>query len=89
MKKNKNYKIRVPKIKYQYAPSENNQEKLANIYRYIFEKTIEKYGFDNLVSLSYNYNKKKGKSDEKEQRNKIFNSSRSFRKTAYPLAKHS
>lgn len=61
MKRKRKYKIKTPKIIYKYVPSENAQEKLDEIYNYIFTKAIEKYG-DKLY-------KKKGKNHAKNRNN--------------------
>lgn len=52
------YKIKTPKIIYRFEPSENNQEKLDEIYDYIFTKTIEKFGMDYLIKESNKKEKK-------------------------------
>ena len=81
-------KIRnIPKIEYHYDGSGNVQEKLDDIFDFIFDKVIEKMRFDNLQQFNYTYNSLENKgANNGKQRIRVSNSCPSVRKTTSSLA---
>lgn len=80
----------IPKIEYRYDGSGNIQEKLDDIFDFIFDKVIEKMRFDNLQQFNYTYNSLESKGERNgKQRTRISNSCPSIRKTTSPLANRS
>jgi hypothetical protein len=78
------------KIEYNYDGSGNVQEKLDDIFDFIFDKVIEKMRFDNLQQFNYTYNSLESKGENNgKQRTRVSNSCPSVRKTTSSLANRS
>ena len=59
------------KLKYQYIKSPDSQEKLDDIFNFIFEETVRLMKLDKLQEVSYTYNdleNKGGKNERKRPR---------------------
>lgn len=78
------------RVEYRYDGSGNIQEKLDDIFDFIFDKVIEKMKFDKLQELNYTYNSLENKGDNNgKQRTGISNSSPSIGKATSSLANRS
>lgn len=83
----KNKVKNIPKIEYQYDGNGNIQEKLDDIFDFIFDKVIAKMRFDNLQQFNYTYNSLENKGEHNgKQRTRISNSCPSVGEATSPLA---